>query len=398
MPPVGRHRLGTRAHGHRLRRVRRRSADAVGIGHHEARFVGGVRLEIQDAAGEHVRRDQVEDVALVDACSPCRRDQRHRRSPGGLALLAVRDLDAGIAIGVAVDVPFEAEVDERRVLDDELAGRDLRVALRRDGRVGEPRGERDRQQSTRPMQQAEYAHGPAIIRERNGKVPFLRIYMRRETYEEWKPTPQQIARGIVQIGCVTALAMVLKVALPQAAHADRVAPPYVPDQLQVLAPNKAFLVGHAGGDRRTMCACPPVGPSPGHCLLRRRRSSTTTASTSPRTSSVPPVRRTIPSAPRGSSGIRARSGRGDRLRRFHHRPEFVKPGAVAWLKLAFAGFQDGPLGGDRLTGTTFVQRVNLSAGSAPSTGCAAAGDVGRRRLVPYRADYSFYRDARVVSA
>src|SRR6185295_8696452 len=114
-----------------------------------------VRLQIQDAAGKHVRRDQVEDVAL-EYLLAVETDQRHGRSPGGLTLLAVRDLDARVPVRIAVDAPFEPEVDEGRVLDDELARRHLRVALRRDRRLGETGDERDREQSTRPRQQAAY--------------------------------------------------------------------------------------------------------------------------------------------------------------------------------------------------------------------------------------------------
>ena len=44
--------------------VLRAAADAIRIGHHEARFVGGIGLEIQNAAGEHVRRDDIQDAAV----------------------------------------------------------------------------------------------------------------------------------------------------------------------------------------------------------------------------------------------------------------------------------------------------------------------------------------------
>src|SRR5438132_5716283 len=37
-------------------------------------------------------------------------------------------------------------------------------------------------------------------------------------------------------------------------------------------------------------------------------------------------------------------------------PNFVAPGAVAWLKLTVAGAEEGPTGGDTLTRTTFIQR------------------------------------------
>ena len=49
-------------------------------------------------------------------------------------------------------------------------------------------------------------------------------------------------------------------------------------------------------------------------------------------------------------------------------------------------------GGDTLTATTFIQRVNTSGGIAPSTGCTSSTDVGKQAFVPYTADYVFYTD------
>jgi hypothetical protein len=53
--------------------------------------------------------------------------------------------------------------------------------------------------------------------------------------------------------------------------------------------------------------------------------------------------------------------------------------------------EDGPTGGDTLTHTNFVQRLNTSGGVAPTTGCSAPTDVGHLAFVPYTADYFFYR-------
>ena len=72
-------------------------------------------------------------------------------------------------------------------------------------------------------------------------------------------------------------------------------------------------------------------------------------------------------------------------------PAFVAPGAIPWLLLQVVGAQDGPTGGDKLSETTFIQRLNTSGGIAPSTGCAMATDVGKRAFVPYTADYFFYK-------
>jgi hypothetical protein len=71
-------------------------------------------------------------------------------------------------------------------------------------------------------------------------------------------------------------------------------------------------------------------------------------------------------------------------------PTFVQAGAVAWLKLQVVGAQSGPIGSNKLTPTTFIQRINTSGGVAPSTGCASSADVGREAFVPYTADYFFY--------
>jgi hypothetical protein len=126
----GGHRLGARANGHGPRGAGRGAADAVGIAQRKARFVRGARLQIENAAGEHVRRDQVEDVALIHLFT-MEPDERQRRAPRGVALLPERDVDPGVAIGITVDVPLEAEIDQRRGLDDEFAGGDRRVGRRR---------------------------------------------------------------------------------------------------------------------------------------------------------------------------------------------------------------------------------------------------------------------------
>jgi hypothetical protein len=68
---------------------------------------------------------------------------------------------------------------------------------------------------------------------------------------------------------------------------------------------------------------------------------------------------------------------------------FVAPGAIPWLLLQVVGAQDGPTGGDKLSETTFIQRLNTSGGIAPSTGCTLSTDVGKKALVPYTTDYFF---------
>lgn len=70
---------------------------------------------------------------------------------------------------------------------------------------------------------------------------------------------------------------------------------------------------------------------------------------------------------------------------------FVEPGAIPWFLLIAVGKADGPTGGGVLSQAAYIQRLNTSGGSAPSTGCALAANVGAFALVPYSADYFFYR-------
>jgi len=63
--------------------------------------------------------------------------------------------------------------------------------------------------------------------------------------------------------------------------------------------------------------------------------------------------------------------------------------SIALLKLGVAGNLHGPTG--KLTGTKFIQRLNTCGGVAPATGCSEAAHVGRKALVPYTANYYFYK-------
>jgi Protein of unknown function (DUF3455) len=75
--------------------------------------------------------------------------------------------------------------------------------------------------------------------------------------------------------------------------------------------------------------------------------------------------------------------------------DFVNQGAIPWLlvQVKDVGVLAGPTGGTKLTGTTFIQRLNTFGGVAPSTGCSASTDIGAKAFVPYTADYFFYKSA-----
>ena len=64
------------------------------------------------------------------------------------------------------------------------------------------------------------------------------------------------------------------------------------------------------------------------------------------------------------------------------------PGNIPWLLLQAAVTSGGP-DGDRLTGTTWVQRLNTVGGVAPAGTCTPGANIA----VPYAADYFFWRAA-----
>ena len=71
---------------------------------------------------------------------------------------------------------------------------------------------------------------------------------------------------------------------------------------------------------------------------------------------------------------------------------YVAAGAIPWLRLTAAVVGDGPTGGDKMLATRFIQRLNTLGGKPPADGCSQATDIQKRALVPYEADYYFYKE------
>jgi Protein of unknown function (DUF3455) len=72
-------------------------------------------------------------------------------------------------------------------------------------------------------------------------------------------------------------------------------------------------------------------------------------------------------------------------------PSCPNAGSITCLLLQAIGSEQGPAGGKTMTQTTYIQRLNTNGGSAPASGCSVPTDVGNQILVPYTADYYFYR-------
>jgi hypothetical protein len=70
---------------------------------------------------------------------------------------------------------------------------------------------------------------------------------------------------------------------------------------------------------------------------------------------------------------------------------YVAEGAIPWLLLEVVGKKAGPAGGESMTGTTFIHRVNTAGGVAPTLPCSETENLGVTKFVPYAADYYFYK-------
>jgi hypothetical protein len=213
----------------------------------------------------------------------------------------------------------------------------------------------------------------------------------------------QATRRISTLASAAALAATLTLSLTQPAHAgDDITPPVVPDTIKVPDGNTPFLLGHATGTQNYECQ--PSGSgfawvlfTPEATLFNNADKQVTThffspnpdptdANTDPRVVADGTIRAAWQA--RDTSTVWAK---------LFVPPStdaaFVRQGAVAWLLLVTAGVQEGPTGGDTLTRTTFIHRVNTDGGLAPATGCAQLSDVGKKAFMPYTADYFFYQDA-----
>ena len=192
---------------------------------------------------------------------------------------------------------------------------------------------------------------------------------------------RRIGRGALVL-CVMALLV--------ASAPGRVEAQSVPPNLQPPAESVRFFQAHAVGTQSYMClpsgagfAWTGVGPQA--TLFNRLGQQVITHFLSPNPSEDGTPRATWQSSLDTSaiwaSAIATSSD-----------PAFVDPGAIPWLLLRVVGAQAGPTGGQSLTRTSFIQRVNTTGGPAPSTGCAVASDIGKRTFVPYEAIYVFYTE------
>jgi hypothetical protein len=163
-------------------------------------------------------------------------------------------------------------------------------------------------------------------------------------------------------------------ALPLAASAlAGPAAPDVPYRLKVEDGNKVFLVGHARGVQIYSCNATAAGHAwtlvaPRADLYGENGQLIATHFAGPTW--------------QAKDGSKVMGQRVDGVS--------VDAGAIPWLLLSAKSPTAGP-DGDRLAGTTFIQRVATTGGLPPAAATCDADTAGDRAEIDYTADYYFWK-------
>lgn len=201
-----------------------------------------------------------------------------------------------------------------------------------------------------------------------------------------------LKRFVLSFVYATAVAVVSLTTMFQPARADALTPPAVPANIQVPAGNKLFFVGQAVGTQNYVCLPADGGVKfilfTPQATLFKEGEEVTTHYFSPNPAENGTIRAAWQHS-RDTSTVWGKVADGNSS----SDPAYVAPGAIPWLLVTIVGAQNGPTGGDKLTGTTYIQRVNTAGGVAPATGCASSTDIGNKAFVPYTTDYYFYKKA-----
>lgn len=182
--------------------------------------------------------------------------------------------------------------------------------------------------------------------------------------------------------------------------AAQVVPPTTPDLIAVPVGNSPYLVGHAFGSQGYTCLPTPTGGTAWNPTARPEATLFTdlfgqqfqiiTHFQSINANPKPGV--TVP-----LSGNATWQGSLDSSRVWAVKANGIDAGSdpascphsgsIQCLLLQSVGNAKGPTGGNLLFKTTFIQRLNTNGGAVPTSACA----VGQTQLVPYTADYFFFR-------
>ena len=193
------------------------------------------------------------------------------------------------------------------------------------------------------------------------------------------------------------------------ASAQTVTPPPTPTLITPEAGNTAFLLGQAQGTQGYVCLPTAPGASTASWTINSARPQATlftkffgqdvqiithflSPDEKPKDPTQPvPFGNATWQSSFDSSRVWAAVLHGNTILAGSDPKSCPNTGSIACLLLETVGSEQGPTGGTLLSKTTFVQRLNTKGGSAPAEGCAVSTDVGKQTLVPYTADYYFYK-------
>jgi hypothetical protein len=208
-----------------------------------------------------------------------------------------------------------------------------------------------------------------------------------------------------------AAALVLGCAFGTVAHAQaqNIAPPPTPILITPPVGNSAFLLGQAVGTQGYVCLPTGPGATTASWTINPARPEATlftkffgqdvqiithflSPDEKPKDPTKPvPFGNATWQSSFDSSRVWAAVLNGNTIAAGTDPKSCPNTGSIACLLLETVGAKEGPTGGTLLSKTTFVQRLNTKGGSAPDDGCFVSTDVGKQTLVPYSADYWFYK-------
>jgi hypothetical protein len=188
---------------------------------------------------------------------------------------------------------------------------------------------------------------------------------------------------LLAAGIAIVLALTVSQSRPAQASYATIKPPDVPSIIQVPAGNQPFRVAHAVGTQNYVClstgwASAAYGPQA--TLFNEDNEQILTHFLSAYPTGSDAFFPTWQDS-RDTSIVWANA-----VKDAKYVPD---PTAIAWLLLKVVDSAPGPTGGDKMFGTTYIQRVNTTGGLIPTRTCAP----GDRALVAYTADYYFYKEA-----
>jgi len=182
--------------------------------------------------------------------------------------------------------------------------------------------------------------------------------------------------------------------------AAQVTPPPTPTDIAVPAGNSAYLIGHAFGSQGYTCLPTSTGGAAWNPTARPEATLFVdffghqvqiithfqSINENPKPGVTPPL-----------SGNATWQGSLDSSRVWMVKVKGIdagsdpascpNSGSIQCLLLQSVGNKKGATGGNLLADTTFIQRLNTSGGAVPTSVCS----VGQTQLVPYTADYFFFR-------